>query len=107
MEHEIKFESYSTEQLFDALEGVDDIKYRDNALRIYQLLLKKRNLKHQQATPELLGYQDQSAFKTWFLSLLPIVSWFNDDQQKLNQIMRDKLQRLKAILDEVQDHSNP
>ena len=56
--NEIDFERYSTKDLLQALENVDDQKYPDNALKIYLLVLKRLNLQATPNTYKELGYED-------------------------------------------------
>jgi len=75
---EIDFNSYSTEQLYSALEGVDHDQYPDQALTIYQLLLNRLGLDYRKVDAESSGYiyntHKQTIITRVLLAMGPVTS---------------------------------
>jgi len=105
-ELKVNFETYSMNQLFDAFEGVDDIKYPENALTIYRLLLEKLNLNYNDVTAEVLGYKDDNSLKSWLFTLIPFVTAFEMDQDMLNNKMNEKITKLNSKLNSFDKNKN-
>ena len=96
----INFSNYSQNDLMDAFAGVDDIKYPDNAIEIYQRLLKKLNLGYKEVTAELLGYEENVYINVVIIALLGsyLSLLLFGDSSILNNEMAEKIKRLNLMI---------
>jgi hypothetical protein len=95
----IDFSEYTLEELVQSLEGVDEIEFPDNAMKIYKLVLEKLNLDYKSTDAKALGYENGAFSETVFSGLFsfPFESLIKD-QHILNVEMREKIKRLNERL---------
>jgi len=65
----IDYSNYNTEELFQALESVDDYEYRENAIRLYKLILKRLKLDFKSVTAKSLGYEITDAGEMAYMGI--------------------------------------
>ncbi len=101
----INFSSYSLEELFQALEGIDDYEFQENALAIYQLLLAKLKIEPHTHNYVDLGYESNGFVEAIYIGLVdfPLDEIFEEIHIQ-NIQMKDKIMRLNALL--LEKHKN-
>ena len=96
---DIDFSNYKLEELFQSLEGVDDLEFPDNAMKIYKLILEKLDLDYKSVDSKSLGYESGAFTEAVFMGLISFpFSSLVKDQHILSANMRDKITRLNFIL---------
>ncbi len=100
MEADINIESYSDEQLLEALTSVDDELYFDHALLIYQTLLARKGWHHTEVDAERLGFAHNGLFGwLWaWLADTPFSLTVFAEMAEENQRMDEKISRLNVYL---------
>ena len=108
-DYPIDFKNYSTDELFEAFEGVDHLQYPERAITIYDLILQRMDLQYHQVTAEALGYADDSSqmntierILNTFLNLVTpsFYGIFDAERDLLHFEMQEKIHWLNAYLDE-------
>ena len=102
MDDEIEIKNYSEQQLIEALSSVDDEKYFDNALLIYQTILDKSNWNYSEVTVSTLGYATNWYFEFfWYLLVRsPLALTLFADIEDENHQMDEKISRINQHLAE-------
>lgn len=92
----VDFTDYRLKELFESLEGVDDLEYPENAMIIYKLMLDKLGLDFRSVEAKELGYDSSEFAEAAFMGLVHFP--FLSDIHILTSDMKDKISRLNNRL---------